>query len=87
MTDKEIVLSMIEGFKKVKGINQMPTLEVLKLIEMRLKREDEFNEFVETARNVLADIQGNRGPGWLEKSGHLGFCRLGLHNNIISHCN
>jgi hypothetical protein len=56
MTDKEIVLSMIEGFKKVKGINQMPTLEVLKLIEMRLKREDEFNEFVDTARNVLADI-------------------------------
>ena len=55
MTDKEIVLSMIEGFKKVKGINQMPTLEVLKLIEMRLQREDEFNEFVETARNVLAD--------------------------------
>ena len=73
MTDKEIVLSMIDGFKKVKGINQMPTLEVLKLIEMRLQREDEFNEFVETARNVLADTQGNRGPGWLEKSDCPGF--------------
>jgi hypothetical protein len=55
MTDKEIVLSMIEGFKKVKGINQMPTLEVLKLIEMRLKREEEFNDFVNHAREVLAD--------------------------------
>jgi len=55
MTDKEIVLSMIDGFKQVKGINQMPTLEILKLIEMRLKREDEFDKFVETARNVLAD--------------------------------
>jgi hypothetical protein len=56
MTDKEIVLSMIDGFKSVKGINQMPTLEVLKLIEMRLKREDEFNEFVNHAREILTDI-------------------------------
>jgi hypothetical protein len=56
MTDKEIVLSMIDGFKKVKGINQMPTLEILKLIEMRLKREDEFNEFVNHAKEVLADV-------------------------------
>ena len=47
---------MIDGFKKVKGINQMPTLEILKLIEMRLKREDEFNEFVNHAREILADI-------------------------------
>lgn len=47
---------MIDGFKKVKGINQMPTLEVLKLIEMRLKREDEFNEFVAHAKEVLADV-------------------------------
>jgi len=47
---------MIDGFKKVKGINQMPTLEVLKLIEMRLKREDEFNEFVNHAIEVLADV-------------------------------
>jgi hypothetical protein len=56
LTDKEIVLSMIDGFKKVKGINQMPTLEVLKLIEMRLTREDEFNNFVTHAKEVLADI-------------------------------
>ena len=55
MTDKEIVLSMIDGFKKVKGINQMPTLEVLKLIEMRLKREEEFNDFVNHAKEILAD--------------------------------
>jgi hypothetical protein len=55
MTDKEIVLSMIDGFKKVKGINQMPTLEILKLIEMRLKREEEFNDFVNHARVILAD--------------------------------
>ena len=47
---------MIDGFKKVKGINQMPTLEILKLIEMRLKREDEFNEFVNHAKEVLADV-------------------------------
>jgi hypothetical protein len=56
MTDKEIVLSMIESFKHVKGINQLPTLEVLKLIEMRLKREEEFNEFVNHAREILADV-------------------------------
>ncbi len=56
MTDKEIVLSMIEGFKKVKGINQMPTLEVLKLIEMRLTRDEEFDKFVSHAKEVLADI-------------------------------
>jgi hypothetical protein len=56
MTDKEIVLSMIESFKQIKGINQLPTLEVLKLIEMRLKREDEFNEFVNHAREILADV-------------------------------
>ena len=47
---------MIESFKQIKGINQLPTLEVLKLIEMRLKREDEFNEFVKHAKEVLADI-------------------------------
>jgi hypothetical protein len=34
----------------------MPTLEVLKLIEMRLKREDEFNEFVSHAKEVLDDV-------------------------------
>ncbi len=56
MTDKEIVLSMIDGFKKVKGINQMPTLEVLKLIEMRLTRDEEFDNFVSHAKEVLADI-------------------------------
>ena len=56
MTDKEIVLSMVEGFKKVKGINQMPTLEVLKLIEMRLTRSDELDEFVRIGKEVLADI-------------------------------
>jgi len=56
MTDKEIVLSMIDGFKKVKGINQMPTLEVLKLIEMRLTRSDELDEFVRIGKEVLADI-------------------------------
>jgi hypothetical protein len=56
MTDKEIVLSMIESFKHVKGINQLPTLEVLKLIEMRLQREEEFNNFVSHAKEVLADI-------------------------------
>ena len=56
MTDKEIVLSMIESFKKVKGINQLPTLEVLKLIEMRLTREEEFDNFVSHAKEVLADI-------------------------------
>ena len=56
MTDKEIVLSMIESFKKVKGINQLPTLEVLKLIEMRLTRDEEFDNFVSHAKEVLADI-------------------------------
>ena len=56
MTDKEIVLSMIDGFKKVKGINQMPTLEVLKLIEMRLTRNEEFEQFVTHAKEVLADV-------------------------------
>jgi hypothetical protein len=56
MTDKEIVLSMIESFKQIKGINQLPTLEVLKLIEMRLQREEEFNNFVSHAKEVLADI-------------------------------
>ncbi len=56
MTDKEIVLSMIESFKKVKGINQLPTLEVLKLIEMRLTRNEEFEQFVTHAKEVLADI-------------------------------
>lgn len=55
MTDKEIVLSMIEEFKKVKGINQMPTLQVLRLIEMRLTRSDELDEFVRHAKEVLAD--------------------------------
>jgi len=56
MTDKEIVLSMIESFKKVRGINQLPTLEVLKLIEMRLTRNEEFEQFVTHAKEVLADI-------------------------------
>jgi len=56
MTDKEIVLSMIDGFKKVRSINQMPTLEVLKLIEMRLTRDEEFDNFVSHAKAVLADI-------------------------------
>ena len=56
ITDKEIVLSMIESFKKVKGINQMPTLEVLKLIEMRLTRNEEFEQFVTHAKEVLADV-------------------------------
>jgi hypothetical protein len=56
MTDKEIVLSMIESFKKVKGINQLPTLEVLKLIEMRLTRNEEFEQFVTHAKEVLADV-------------------------------
>ena len=66
MTDKEIVLSMIDGFKKVKGINQMPTLEVLKLIEMRLKREDEFNEFVETAEMFWLTYRDNGDQGsWI----------------------
>lgn len=58
MTDKEIVLSMINEFKKVKGINQLPTLEVLKLIEMRLTRSEELDEFVRIGKQVLADIQG-----------------------------
>lgn len=56
MTDKEIVLSMINEFKKVKGINQLPTLEVLKLIEMRLTRSEELDEFVRIGKQVLADI-------------------------------
>jgi hypothetical protein len=47
---------MIESFKKVKGINQLPTLEVLKLIEMRLTRNEEFEQFVTHAKEVLADI-------------------------------
>ena len=56
MSDKEIVLSMIAEFKKVKGINKLPTLEVLRLIEMRLTRSDELDEFVRIGKAVLADI-------------------------------
>ena len=55
MTDKEIVLSMIESFKQVRGINQLPTLEVLKLIEMRLTRSEELDEFVRIGKEILAD--------------------------------
>jgi hypothetical protein len=56
MTDRELVLSMIDNFQKIKGIDNLPTSEVLELIRKRLNATPEEMAFIKHAREVLAEV-------------------------------
>ena len=56
MSDKELVLSMIDNFQKIKGIDSLPTSEVLELIRKRLNATPEEMAFIKHAREVLKEV-------------------------------
>lgn len=56
MNDRELVLSMIDNFQKIKGIDSMPTSEILELIRKRLNATPEEMAFIQHARAVLAEV-------------------------------
>ena len=55
MSDKELVLSMIDNFQKIKGIDNLPTSQVLELIRKRLNATPEEMAFIKHAREVLRE--------------------------------
>jgi len=54
--DREMMMSMINSFLMIDGIDDLRTSHILNLMKMRLEESDEFNNFVSHAREVLADI-------------------------------
>jgi aspartate carbamoyltransferase regulatory subunit len=56
--DRELILSMINNFLIIDGIDDLRTSHILNLMKMRLEESDEFNSFLAHAREVLADTKG-----------------------------
>jgi hypothetical protein len=56
MNDKELVLSMIDNFQKIKGIDNLPTSQVLELIRKRLNATPEEMAFIQHAREILKEV-------------------------------
>ena len=56
MSDKELVLSMIDNFQKIKGIDNLPTSQVLELIRKRLNATPEEMAFIKHAREILKEV-------------------------------
>ena len=56
--DREMMMSMINSFLAISGIDDLRTSHILNLMKMRLEESDEFNSFLTHARNVLADTKG-----------------------------
>ncbi len=56
--DREMILTMINNFLIIDGIDDLRTSHILNLMKMRLEESDEFNSFLTHARNVLADTKG-----------------------------
>jgi hypothetical protein len=56
MSDKELVLSMIDNFQKIKGIDNLPTSQVLELIRKRLNATPEEMAFIQHAREILREV-------------------------------
>ena len=56
MSDKELVLSMIDNFQKIKGIDSLPTSQVLELIRKRLNATPEEMAFIKHAREILREV-------------------------------
>lgn len=56
LSDKELVLSMIDNFQKIKGIDKLPTSQVLELIRKRLNATPEEMAFIRHAREVLKEV-------------------------------
>jgi len=56
--DRELILSMINNFLIIDGIDDLRTSHILNLMKMRLEESDEFNSFLTHAREVLADTKG-----------------------------
>lgn len=56
--DREMILTMINNFLIIDGIDDLRTSHILGLMKMRLEESDEFNSFLTHARNVLADTKG-----------------------------
>jgi len=54
--DREMMMSMINNFLAIDGIDDLRTSNILNLMKMRLEENDEFDNFVSHARAVLADI-------------------------------
>jgi len=54
--DREMMMSMINSFLAINGIDDLRTSHILNLMKMRLEENDEFNNFVSHARVILADI-------------------------------
>lgn len=53
--DREMMMSMINSFLMIDGIDDLRTSHILNLMKMRLEESDEFNNFITHAREVLAD--------------------------------
>jgi len=53
--DREMMMSMINSFLAINGIDDLRTSHILNLMKMRLEENDEFDNFVSHARAVLAD--------------------------------
>jgi len=53
--DREMMMSMINSFLAINGIDDLRTSHILNLMKMRLEESDEFNNFVSHARTILAD--------------------------------
>jgi len=56
--DREMMMSMINSFLAINGIDDLRTSHILNLMKMRLEESDEFNSFLTHAREVLADTKG-----------------------------
>ncbi len=56
--DREMILTMINNFLIIDGIDDLRTSHILNLMKMRLEESDEFNSFLTHAREVLADTKG-----------------------------
>ena len=56
--DREMMMSMINNFLIIDGIDDLRTSHILNLMKMRLEESDEFNSFLTHAREVLADTKG-----------------------------
>jgi len=53
--DREMMMSMINSFLAINGIDDLRTSHILNLMKMRLEENDEFENFVSHARVILAD--------------------------------
>jgi len=53
--DREMMMSMINSFLAINGIDDLRTSHILNLMKMRLEENDEFENFVSHARTILAD--------------------------------